>query len=415
MVFCNDNDRSIAFQNRKMNVVTYKYECFNDILDVSSHCEDLTLLLEDGKYSCNSFLCASIFPIFVKILESSLEEQVVISLPDFKCEDFSNFFSSIYNRKTELEVSENIQYLLEPATANHKELYNEIGNKGVGSVFYKEEAAIEEDSHNLGMNLDMKEIIPRSDFGSYKDEAVPTIIKIKKNVPVKPKNLPYPYHISVMARENDLKCHCGVMFQTNKKKAEHYRIVHLGHQKCARCNKVTVNLDQSRHICRPNPKKVAKKIEVSCNTCGRAFNSYSALFYHNHAEHGQEAACHVCGKVFQSRVHLREHLNRTHQEKTTCNICGLVVKHMKQHLDNVHKSDCDKRYRCEYCSKSFDQSDKMKRHQMSVHLKLQPFKCRYGCGLAYNDRSNRNQHERKKHGRMAETSSVKHNPPVNIL
>ena len=392
----------------EMNVVALKYEGFNDILEVSLHCEDLTLILEDGKYSCNSFLCASIFPIFVNILESSLEEQFVISLPDFKCQEFSNFFTSIYNRKSELEVSENIQYLLEPAATNYQEVDYEIRNvDGDGPFSYREEDEVGDDPD---LDIDMKEIITCSDIGSDRDEA--TLNQIQENFTAKPKNL--PYRISVMANENDKNCLCGVKFSTQKKKAEHYRIVHLGHQKCGRCNKITVTLDQSRHKCRPNPKKVSKKIEVSCNKCDRLFNSHSALFYHNHAEHGQAAGCHVCGKVFQSKVHLKEHLNRTHQEKTTCNICGLVVKHMKQHLDNVHKSDCDKRYRCEYCSKSFDQSDKMKRHQMSVHLKLQPFKCRYGCGLAYNDRSNRNQHERKKHGRMAETSFVKHNRPVNI-
>ena len=335
-----------------MNLVTLKYECFHDILEVSLNCEDVTLILEDGKYRCNSFLCASIFPIFVNIFETSLEDQWMVSLPDFKCEEFSNFFASIYNKKSELHISQNIQYLLE--STNDQELNYEIENVEDGNVLYKEEYGQDSD-----MNIDLEEAVScsDSDIGSDKEEATPTIIRIKKDLTVKQKN---------------------------------------------------------RHKCRPNPKKVAKKIAVTCSKCNRLFNSYSALFYHNHAEHGQAATCDVCGKVFQSRVHLKEHRNRTHQEKTTCNICGLVVKHMKQHLDNVHKSDCDKRYRCEYCSKSFNQSDKMKRHQMSVHLKLQPFKCRYGCGLAYNDRSNRNQHERKKHGRMAETSSVQHSRPVTI-
>ena len=36
---------------------------------------------------------------------------------------------------------------------------------------------------------------------------------------------------------------------------------------------------------------------------------------------------------------------------------------------------------------------------MSVHLKLRPFKCRYGCEFGYNDQANRNSHERKKHGK----------------
>lgn len=355
-----------------MTVVTLKYECFHDILEVSLNYEDLTLILEDGKYRCNSFLCASVFPIFVDIFETSLEEPLVVSLPDFKCEEFSSFFSSIYNQKSELDVSQNIQYLLESA-ANDQELDNEIENIRDGCVLYKEYG----DDPDEKIDMEEAGFCSDSDSASDKEEATPKIIRKKKDLTVKRRNR--PNRVSSLAKENERTCDFGVIFNS-KKKAE-----------------------------------AAKKMSVSCSKCNRLFNSYSALFYHNHAEHGQAATCDVCGKVFQSRVHLKEHRNRTHKPGTTCTICGLVVKHMKQHLDNVHKSDCDKRFRCEYCNKSFNQSDKMKRHQMSVHLKLQPFKCRYGCGLAYNDRSNRNQHERKKHGRMAETSSVQHKPSVDIL
>ena len=35
---------------------------------------------------------------------------------------------------------------------------------------------------------------------------------------------------------------------------------------------------------------------------------------------------------------------------------------------------------------------------MNVHLKLRPYKCRFGCDFGYNDFSNRNAHEKKKHG-----------------
>ena len=35
---------------------------------------------------------------------------------------------------------------------------------------------------------------------------------------------------------------------------------------------------------------------------------------------------------------------------------------------------------------------------MNVHIKARPYACRYGCGAAYNDSSNRGHHERKKHG-----------------
>ena len=41
---------------------------------------------------------------------------------------------------------------------------------------------------------------------------------------------------------------------------------------------------------------------------------------------------------------------------------------------------------------------------MSVHLKLRPYKCRYGCDDSYNDYHNRNSHEKKKHGKLFTTA-----------
>ena len=40
----------------------------------------------------------------------------------------------------------------------------------------------------------------------------------------------------------------------------------------------------------------------------------------------------------------------------------------------------------------------IEKHKMNVHIKARPFNCRYGCAFAYNDYSNRNAHEHKKHG-----------------
>ena len=54
--------------------------------------------------------------------------------------------------------------------------------------------------------------------------------------------------------------------------------------------------------------------------------------------------------------------------------------------------------RCADCGKGFVGSNALKTHMMNVHIKARPYACRYGCGAAYNDSSNRGHHERKKHG-----------------
>ena len=67
-------------------------------------------------------------------------------------------------------------------------------------------------------------------------------------------------------------------------------------------------------------------------------------------------------------------------------------------METSHKSDIDKRFKCDQCSKGFYSKDQLNNHTMNVHLKLRPFKCRHGRDQAYNDRSNLIQHEKRAHG-----------------
>ena len=96
---------------------------------------------------------------------------------------------------------------------------------------------------------------------------------------------------------------------------------------------------------------------------------------------------------------LQVHL-QTHREKIPCPQCGILVRDLQSHIAAVHTSDQDKRFQCQDCGKGFNGKKKLEDHRMNVHLKLQPYKCRYGCDFGYNDISNRNQHEKKKHGKL---------------
>ena len=57
------------------------------------------------------------------------------------------------------------------------------------------------------------------------------------------------------------------------------------------------------------------------------------------------------------------------------------------------------------------------RHMMNVHLKLRPYKCRYGlgCEFAYNDKGNRDAHERKKHGKVFNAAKEKKMKEILVL
>ena len=63
-----------------------------------------------------------------------------------------------------------------------------------------------------------------------------------------------------------------------------------------------------------------------------------------------------------------------------------MIQKKQFNVSNVEKVFCNKM--------------EMQDHQMNVHLKMRPYKCRYRCidNIGYNDLGNRNSHERKKHG-----------------
>jgi len=61
-------------------------------------------------------------------------------------------------------------------------------------------------------------------------------------------------------------------------------------------------------------------------------------------------------------------------------------------------------FQCQDCGKGFMAPHKLEIHRMNIHLKLRPYKCRYGCAFSYNDSSNRNAHEKKTHGKLFTTA-----------
>ena len=95
---------------------------------------------------------------------------------------------------------------------------------------------------------------------------------------------------------------------------------------------------------------------------------------------------------------------KCHAEKTPCPQCGLQVRDLDHHILYVHTPDCMKKHQCPECGKGFLTSAEVEDHRMNVHLKLRPYRCRYGCEDSYNDTSNRNSHEKKKHGRLFTTA-----------
>ena len=67
-------------------------------------------------------------------------------------------------------------------------------------------------------------------------------------------------------------------------------------------------------------------------------------------------------------------------------------------MKTVHLDESMKPFQCEDCGKGFRDNACLDKQKINVHIKTQPYKCRYGCENKYNDTSNRYAHERRRHG-----------------
>merc|ERR1712226_1038948 len=110
-------------------------------------------------------------------------------------------------------------------------------------------------------------------------------------------------------------------------------------------------------------------------------------------------SCMVCGKRVRNDQLLKAHMI-SHQVPAKCPICGINIKQLKNHMETVHLDDSKKPFQCNDCEKGFMARYKLDKHRMNIHIKTQPYRCRYGCENKYNADSNRSAHERRRHGKV---------------
>ena len=192
-----------------------------------------------------------------------------------------------------------------------------------------------------------------------------------------------------------VSCHiCGKSFVDKYVLKNHILKYHScpeGQIKCEKCFSNVDKEDFSSHICP----------ELPCPKCNRIFNNEKSVSNHikKHHEYLPDSFyCSDCGKGFPSKGDLYNHM-KSHKEKETCPECGAKVRCLSKHMQK-HQTEEDKKFICEHCDKRFFNVHLLNKHIMNVHLKLRPYKCRYGCEFAYNDVSNRAAHEKKTHGKL---------------
>ena len=190
-------------------------------------------------------------------------------------------------------------------------------------------------------------------------------------------------------------CQCKIDFKFRKEKATHIKVVHEGFKGCDKC------LDLFRSDAALEKHRSTHE-SIPCSECGVVYNGKHALHAHMMRAHDEmELVCDICSKVLRNNALLIEHKNDKHKYKDqSCKICFKKVSKMRENMLSLHTDDKQKPFQCEQCEKGFSSKKYLKHHEFSVHLKSRPFKCRYDCGMDYNDPSNMYQHEKRKHGRL---------------
>eukprot|EP00088_Acartia_fossae_P062838 TRINITY_DN7616_c0_g1_i2.p1 TRINITY_DN7616_c0_g1~~TRINITY_DN7616_c0_g1_i2.p1 ORF type:complete len:704 (-),score=85.19 TRINITY_DN7616_c0_g1_i2:60-2171(-) len=208
---------------------------------------------------------------------------------------------------------------------------------------------------------------------------------------------------------DNFNCDCPIKFSNRRQKAQHVKLVHKeNYIGCEKCSFVTT----SQQALEEHLKKHDPSMRQICDICGFVSNSSEKYAIQSHkAIHHDPVLhpCSLCDGKFNSKQ-LKIHM-KSHQE-SVCMECGLKVKNLRSHMNNVHTPDHLKKHKCSYCTKGFNDVGKLQQHIFSVHTKERPYKCRFGCDLGYNDTSNRNAHEKKKHGKLFSTkrSNTNHVP-----
>ena len=187
---------------------------------------------------------------------------------------------------------------------------------------------------------------------------------------------------------------CGYTSSRPRNLERHKETIHYYQEMvdCDRCNKKFKKIHFSKHKCfREVP--LAKEM---CTICGK-----SVVNLKNHIEfvhEGKMVECPICHRSVKA---LKAHM-LTHEQMQCCPTCGISVRSLKLHMKRVHTADEKKKFQCQDCEKGFDLKQCLEKHRINVHLKTYPYQCRYGCDVKYNDTSNRNSHEKKKHGELFE-------------
>ncbi|XP_045783219.1 zinc finger protein 773-like [Maniola jurtina] len=186
-------------------------------------------------------------------------------------------------------------------------------------------------------------------------------------------------------------CECGDTFPTEKLLNDHLENEHINpneetnEYQCSTCGKIfsteraciihqqihaRSTKRQPRNTSQPKKSYYTCK-NIVCEVCGKRYASNAALRYHQRVHTGERPyQCTMCPKNFTMPLFLQIHV-RTHtgERPYECPMCPKAFSNKAALLrhDRVHTGV--KPYECPQCGKFFTQSNSMKLHVKTVHLK----------------------------------------------
>jgi len=149
--------------------------------------------------------------------------------------------------------------------------------------------------------------------------------------------------------------------------------------------------------------------KLKCDVCGEKYIKMYNLINHKVRVHGVKPKypCHVCKQEFESSTLLGDHCRTAHgimeQKKFRCEFCdkGYNQKHnWKAHVERYHSTE--RSYSCTECGKGFSRRYKLVEHQ-NRHSGSKPYRCRVTtCTRAFVSNSDLKSHIKKHHSENAE-------------
>ena len=90
----------------------------SEVLDVSQTVchQNMTIICSNGTFKSNSFVLASVFPIFRDILDTpvQVDDPAHILIPDLDYDDLETFFDDVNHQAPTINVRKDVKVLLRP-------------------------------------------------------------------------------------------------------------------------------------------------------------------------------------------------------------------------------------------------------------------------------------------------------------